>query len=94
MPRGKARLAWSQTTSAGAVPCSCRTTKGGGSSRPISGTAAGEVGVRGRACGGASLHVALARPAGPRHTRPAAYILARQREWRAEGAEGDVGHNK
>ena len=37
MPRGKARLAWSQITSAGASPCSWRTTKGGGSSRPISG---------------------------------------------------------
>ena len=34
--RGNARLAWSQTTRAGAAPCSCRTTNGGGSSRPSS----------------------------------------------------------
>ena len=52
---GKARLAWSQATSAGAAPCSCSTTNGGGSSRPM------RVWLAGRWSGLVCGHVGLAR---------------------------------
>ena len=86
MACGNARLAWSQTTSAGARPRSSNTTKGAGSSRPSGGAVTGILG------GVASMGRKVYTEAPPNlwATFPAA---AREATGPAGAPRGDARHN-